>query len=39
MNRDQLIREARNNAGTWPALVGLYGLIVGVMLVSAAAIL
>lgn len=34
MTRDELIREYKTHSGTWPALVGVYGLIVGTMLLS-----
>ncbi|WP_305984641.1 hypothetical protein [Roseibium sp. MMSF_3544] len=34
MTRDDLIREYKNQAGTWQALVGVYGVIVGVMALS-----
>ncbi|ASP34214.1 hypothetical protein CHH27_13945 [Labrenzia sp. VG12] len=34
MTRDDLIREYKEHSGTWPALVGVYALIVGAMVVS-----
>ncbi|WP_268956893.1 hypothetical protein [Roseibium aggregatum] len=34
MTRDELIREYKEHSGTWPALVGVYGVIVGTMLLS-----
>ncbi len=39
MTRDDFIREYRNRAGSWPALVGVYGIIVACMVLSAMAIL
>jgi hypothetical protein len=34
MTRDDLIREYREHSGSWPALVGVYALIVGAMVLS-----
>ena len=34
MTRDDLIREYRTHSGTWPALVMVYAIIVGTMLLS-----
>ncbi|WP_256372742.1 hypothetical protein [Roseibium sp. RKSG952] len=31
MTRDDLIREYREHSASWPALVGVYALIVGIM--------
>jgi hypothetical protein len=39
MNRDDLIKAYRDNGASWPALVGLYGLLIGGMILSAQAIL
>ena len=39
MNRDDLIKAYRNNAASWPALVVVYAIIIGGMLLSAQAIL
>jgi hypothetical protein len=39
MNRDELIRELRMHSASWQAVVILYGIIVGTMVVSAMAIL
>lgn len=38
LTRDQLIREYRNNAASWPAVVGVYGVIVATMIACGAAI-
>lgn len=38
MTRDQLIREYRMRGASWPALVGVYLLIVATMVLSAMAI-
>ena len=35
MTRDQLNRELRMHSATWPAVVFVYGLIVGTMILSA----
>jgi hypothetical protein len=35
MNRDDLIREYRMRGASWPALVGVYAVIVGTMVLSA----
>jgi hypothetical protein len=37
MNREDLIREFESRAASWPALVGVYGIIVGTMVLSAMA--
>ena len=34
MTRDDLIREYRQHGASWPALVGVYALIVGAMVFS-----
>lgn len=39
MNRDELIRELRMHSATWQAVVLVYALIVGTMVLSAMAIL
>jgi hypothetical protein len=39
MSRDDLIREYRMRGASWPALVGVYGLLLAAMLLSAMAIL
>lgn len=39
MTRDQLNRELRMHSATWPAVVIVYGTIVGTMVLSAMAIL
>ncbi len=39
MNRDELIRELRMHSATWQAVVIVYALIVGTMILSAIAIL
>jgi hypothetical protein len=38
MNRDQLIRERRLNAASWPGLAVMYGLLVGALVASGMAI-
>lgn len=38
MTRDDLIREYRNRSASWPALVGVYGMIVGALVLSGMAI-
>jgi hypothetical protein len=38
MTRDQMIREARERAGSWQAVLLLYGIIVGTMVASGMAI-
>lgn len=38
MNKDDLIKEMRVQAGSWQALVIVYGVIVGTMVLSAMAI-
>ena len=35
MTRDQLNRELHMHSATWPAVVFVYGLIVGTMVLSA----
>lgn len=37
--RDDMIREYRNRAGTLPALLMVYGVLVGTLAMSASAIL
>ena len=38
MTREQFIREAKANRGSWPAIVIVYSLIVGAMVLSGMAI-
>ena len=38
MNRDTLIRERALSAGSWPALLLVYGILVGALFASAMAI-
>jgi hypothetical protein len=35
MDRDDLIRELRSTGASWPALLGIYTVIVGAMIWSA----
>jgi len=37
MTRDDLIREYKERSGTWPALVAVYGLILGTMVLTGVA--
>lgn len=39
MNRDDMIKAYRNNAASWPALLVVYAIVIGGMLLSAHAIL
>ncbi len=39
MTRDEMLRELRMHSATWKAVVIFYAVIVGVMAISAAAIL
>lgn len=39
MTKDDLIRAYRENAGSWPAIVGVYAILLAGMGLSAAAIL
>jgi len=39
MDKDQLIRELRNRGASWQAVVGVYLIILGGMVLSASAIL
>jgi hypothetical protein len=39
MDKDKLIREFRNQASTWQAVVGVYVIILGSMALSASMIL
>ena len=39
MTRDKLIREARNNGASWPALVLVYGVLLGTLFLTANAII
>lgn len=39
MNRDDLIRAYNANYGSWPALVLVYAILVGTMVMSASAII
>lgn len=38
MTRDEMIREYRMRGASWPALVGVYAIILGTMVLSAMAI-
>lgn len=38
MNRDEMIREYRTRGASWPALIGVYAILVGTMVLSAMAI-
>lgn len=35
MDKDDLIREHRSSGASWPALLGVYTVIVGAMILSA----
>lgn len=37
MTRDELIREYRMRGASWPALLGVYGILVATMVLSAMA--
>lgn len=39
MNRDELLRELRMHSASWQAVVIFYGIIVGLMILSAVFIL
>ena len=39
MTRDELIREYRNRSASWPALVLIYGILLGTMALTASAII
>lgn len=39
LTKDQLIREYRNSGASWPALVVVYGLLLGTMVLSASAMI
>ena len=39
LTKDQLIREYRNAGASWPALVVVYGLLLGTMVLSASAMI
>jgi len=39
MTKDEMIRAYHRNAASWPALLLVYGILVGSMLLSASAIL
>jgi len=39
MNKDDLIRAYRENAGSWPAILGVYAILIAGMAASASAIL
>jgi len=39
MTRDELIREMQARRGSWPALLFVYGIIVGTMVFSALSII
>lgn len=38
MTKDEMIRTYNRNAASWPALVFVYGLLLGTMVLSASAI-
>ena len=38
MTKDEMIRTYNRNAASWPALVFVYGILLGTMFLSAAAI-
>lgn len=35
MTKDDLVREYNQRAASWPALVGVYAILVGLMVLSA----
>lgn len=39
MTRDKLIREMRNNGASWPALLVVYGMLLGTLFLTAQAII
>lgn len=39
MTRDELIREYRNRSASWPALVFVYAILLGTMVLTASAII
>ena len=39
ITRDDLIREYRNRSASWPALVLIYGILIGTMALTANAII
>jgi uncharacterized integral membrane protein len=39
MTKDDLIRTYTNNSASWPAIVGVYAIIIGGLVFSASAIL
>jgi hypothetical protein len=39
MNRDEWIKAYRDKSASWPALVVVYGIIIGGMMLSAQAIM
>lgn len=39
MNRDEWLKAYHNNSASWPALVGVYAMIIAAMLLSANAII
>ncbi len=39
MTRDQLIREIRNTGASWPALLIVYGVLLGTLFLTAQAII
>jgi len=39
MTKDDMIRAYRNNSASWPAVVGLYAVLVGGWLLAASAML
>ncbi|SDF86553.1 hypothetical protein SAMN05660686_02608 [Thalassobaculum litoreum DSM 18839] len=38
MTKDEMIRTYNRNAASWPALVFVYGILLGTMVLSASAI-
>lgn len=39
MTKDDLIRAYNNNSASWPAIVGLYSVLVGALIATANAII
>lgn len=39
MNKDDMIRAYRNNAASWPAVVGLYAVLLGGWVLAAQSML
>ena len=38
MTRDELIREYHNRRGSWPALLGVYAILLGTLILTGMAI-